>query len=160
MITKNLPEGAMDKVAGAAGVDSDTVGNILKEAAPSIAGPLSEKLSDGGFMEKAMGAVSGGQGGIMEMVLGSQSDAIAKAISDKVGVPESMVSSVLEKIMPYILDGVKSGKINAEMLGAIAGLADGVDMSDIKNIAGAVMGGGKKSAGGILGKLGGLFGGK
>jgi len=160
MITKNLPEGAMDKIAGAVGVDTDTVGNILKEGAPAIAGPLSEKVKDGGFIEKAMSAVSGGEGGVMEMVLGSQTDAIAKAISDKVGISQEIVKSVLDKVMPYILDAVKSGKINAEMLGAIAGLADGVDMSDISNIAGVVMGEGKKSAGGILGKLGGLFGGK
>ena len=158
MITKNLPEGAMDKVAEMAGVDADMVGNILKEGAPAVAGSLSKNLGEEGFLDKAMGAVSGGEGGVLAMVLGSQTDTIAKTIASKVGISEGIVKTVLDKVMPYILDAVKGGKINAEMLGAVAGLADGVDMSDVKNIASAVMGGDKKSAGGIMGMLGGLFG--
>ena len=158
MITKNLPEGTLDSVASAAGVDSGMIGSILEKGAPMLAGPLSEKVSEEGFLDKAMSAVSGGEGGVLAMVLGSQTDMIAKTIADKVGISESIVKSVLEKVMPFILDAVKSGKINSDMLGAVAGLADGVDMSDITNIAGAVMGGDKKSSGGVMGMLGGLFG--
>ena len=89
------------------------------------------------------------------MVLGSQVEGIASKVAEKFGISSSIVKTVLEKVLPYILNAIKGGKITPSMLTAAAGLADGVGLDDVQNIAGAVIG---KKAGGVMGMLGGLFG--
>jgi len=157
MLMNNLPDGALENVAQGAGINTDIVTKVVGAAAPSVAGSLAKNMqSDSGFIEKALGmAESGDEGGIVNIVLGSQAESALALIAEKFGISSSIVKTVIAKIMPFILDNVKSGAITPEMMKAAAGLADGVDMEDVKNIAGAVMG---KKSGGVLGMLGGMFG--
>ena len=155
MMTGVMPEGALESIAGEAGIDADSVTGILKEAAPSVLGSVAKSAEgDSSFVDKALGMVSGGGDGVLSMLMGSQIVNLIAPIAKKFGISSSIVTMVVSKALPFVLEQMKSGKITPEMLKAAAGLADGVGLDDVQNIAGAVLG--KK--GGIMGTIGGLFG--
>ena len=157
LLMNNIPDGALDSIASTSGINTDIAAKVMGEAAPTLLGGLADNMkTDNSFLEKAIGmASSGNEGGILNMILGSQVENTLAPIAEKFGINSSIVKTVIAKIMPFVLDKVKSGAITPEMMTAATGLADGVDMEDIQNVAKATVG---KKAGGVLGMLGGMFG--
>jgi hypothetical protein len=151
-----VPADALGSIASSAGIDASMVGDIVQAAAPVVLGGVAKNAQDdGSFLDKALDMVGGNTDTLLGKVLGSQVEAVLNPIAEKFGIGSNVVKMVVAQILPYILKAVKSGSINADMLTAAAGLADGVGMDDVQNIAGAVLG---KKKGGVLGMLGGMFG--
>ena len=146
---------ALDLIANTAGIDNSMVKNIMKTSGPSVLSAVANKAKeDDSFIEKALGSFTGkSDSGILDMVLGSQQDAIAEAVSKKLGISSGIVKMVVAKLMPHVFKAIQSGKISPEVISAAAGLADGVDMKDVTNIAGALFGGKGGRKGGFLGGL-------
>ncbi|WP_337040805.1 hypothetical protein [Emticicia sp. 17c] len=118
-------------------------------------------------------------GGIAQNVIGNLMEKFGLSNSAAASVVTGMIPSVLGSLISKVNDpdddsvntgsvmdvlsgGKTSGIDFSSILSQGAGaLADGkLDMNDLVNIAGGLMGGNKQGGGGLGGMLGGLFGGK
>ena len=136
-----------------------------------------------------LGGGSGSGGGLMSNpIVGNIAQSVIGKLMEKFGLSDSAATGVVGSMLPSVLGGlinktndpddssidmgglmgtITGGKTDGFDFGSLlsqgkAALADGkLDMSDLMNIAGGMMGGGQKQGGGGLGGLlGGLFGGK
>ncbi len=157
MMMKSMPEGALGELAGKTGVNKNIIGKVLEKAAPQLLEGVAKNFKkDDSFIEKALNLGEDKKDNIISMILGSKAESILNPIAQKFGISPEITKIIISKALPFVLDQFKSGKITPDMMSAAAGLADGVDMKDVKNIAGAFLN--KKGGKGILDSLGGFFG--
>ena len=149
-------EGAMQTIL------SSVMGGMAQQGGAGGAGGLMSVLSG------AMGGGNAGGAGLMgnPMVAGIAQNAIAGLMS-KFGIQNAAAQGIVAQVLPSLLGQMSAAHNdtnNSFNLGDVTGaMADGkLDMNDIMNIGGKLMGGGQGgNAGGGLGSLlGGLFGGK
>ena len=136
-----------------------------------------------------LGGNSGTGGGLMSNpIVGNIAQNVISSLMTKFGLSDSAATGVVGSMLPSVLGGliektndpndssidmgglmgeITGGKTSGFDFGSLlsqgkAAMADGkLDMSDLMNIAGGMMGGSQKQGGGGLGGLlGGLFGGK
>lgn len=157
------------------------------EGAQGLMSALSEK-HDGSILDNLGGLFEGGVdqsvmqdgAGILGHVLGNKQPVVQNALGQQTGIDAGSVGQILQMAAPLLMGalGKQTRQANvsdssglADMLGGMMGKqpaqqqslisslldADG-DGSVIDDVAGMLLGGGNKKAGGLGGMLGGLFG--
>jgi hypothetical protein len=160
------------------------------KGAESLNNALSETRHDGSLLSSLGGLLEGSSAdtsfmnegaGILKHVLGGNQGRVEQNISSNSGVDANSVGQIIKMAAPILMNvlGSQKRKDNVDqndiggLLGSVLGQnsnndqslietlldADG-DGSIIDDVAGMVLGGGKKKSGGLGGLLGGLLGGK
>ena len=152
----------------------------MNAAKPEGAQALDSALAkdhDGGILEDVMGflgnAAAGPGAGILKHVLGSSQPQVQQGISEKTGLSMDKVLPLLIMVAPLVMGVLGKMKKEKELdSGAIAAAlsaekaeAEKQDDGLLGSLLGMLGGGAaapaqKSSSGGLLGMLGGLFGGK
>ena len=157
----------MSTLAEKTGLDAGQAEQALPLAKDSITDGLTSAISGGnvgGILDMLKGATGGGGGGgaaglMQNMVYKGIAGNFISKLTSKLGVPESMASTVSSLALPMILSKI-GGAAQAE------GDTDEIDQSSVMSAlgldaggllgkAGDLLGGGKK--GGLGGALGGMF---
>ena len=148
----NNPQGAQGILSA---LDRDHDGSILDDIS--------------GFLNQ--GNTADGEG-ILKHVLGDKKGMVESGLSSKAGVSSESMSKILAMLAPIVMGYLgkqkKQNNVNSadgisdlltSVVGSIGGNGSGgLDLGDVLDVIGGFTGGGQKSAGGILGTLGKLFG--
>jgi Bacterial protein of unknown function (DUF937) len=137
----------------------------------SVLGGMQQSGQGGGDLMGMLGGLMGGAGGASSnvlqnpMVAGIAQNAIG-GLMEKFGIENEAAKGIVSQVLPGLLGQMvnqHNDTNNAFNMGDVMGaMSDGkLDMGDILNIGGKLLGGGGgNAAGGLGGLLGGLFGGK
>ncbi len=163
--------------------------NVMNEVMQGLMGGLGNQALSQGGLGSIIGLLSGGNNGnlMSNPIVGNIAQSVIGNLMSKFGLSDSAAAGVVGNMLPSVLGGlinktndpndssidlgglmgaVTGGKTNgidfSNILSQGAGaLADGkLDMNDLMNIAGGLMGNNQKNSqdSGIGGLLGGLFG--
>ncbi len=163
--------------------------NVMNEVMQGLMGGLGNQALSQGGLGSIIGLLSGGNGGnlMSNPIVGNIAQSVIGNLMTKFGLSDSAAAGVVGNMLPSVLGGlinktndpndnsidlgglmgaVTGGKTNGIDFGNIlsqgaGALADGkLDMNDLMNIAGGMMGNNQNNnqEGGIGGLLGGLFG--
>ncbi len=171
MIANNSQDAIVNNPAIPNEHNDSAMQTILSSVLGGMGGGQQGGGGTGGLMSILGGAMGNqGGGGMMSnpIVAGVAQNAIA-GLMNKFGIQNAAAQGIVAQVLPGLLSQMSSAHSdsnNSFNLGDVTGaLADGkLDMNDIMNIGGKLMGGGNaaggNAGGGIGSLLGGLFGGK
>src|SRR5699024_3739069 len=184
LLSGGLGQQVIDGISQQAGTSKEETSSVVNSATPVLLGMLKNNASskegaagilgalnqhDGSILDNLGGFLNSGNTAdgenILSHILGNKKGAVENQLSRTTGVSNAGVSKILALLAPIVMGQLgkqaRSGNVSTEgglndMLGNLIGGGNSSGLAG--NILGSVLGGNKKSGGGIGDMIGGILG--